>query len=145
MITITLILTLLSLKAFCPAEKIIYIEQSEVIQPCDVMLYAFQKVESNFNTTVVNWLGYTGILQIGQEMTDEANRICEVRGNPQRFTFPESALDSLESVQIWYIVQGFWNPTYDLKRAAKIWNPLASERYYNKIKNVMSFETIINP
>lgn len=121
-----------------PPANSVMIFESEVIMPYDPMLYAFQKVESNFNVSVVNWLGYTGILQIGQEMTDEANRICKLTGNPKRFTFPESALDSLQSVQIWYIVQSHWNPTYELKRACKIWNPLASERYYNKILESMN-------
>lgn len=114
-----------------------YIVRQEPINVFDPMLYAFQGVESSFDVDVVNHLGYTGILQEGQEMINEANRICELTGNPLRFTFPGSALDSLQSVQIWYIVQGFHNPKYELMRAAKIWNPLASEKYLNKIKKVL--------
>ena len=127
-----IIIILFSLKAFAPSENVIYIQVGESIRPHDKMLYAFQKTESNFNETVINWLGYGGMLQIGQEMTDEANRICEITGNPKRFVL-DDRLDSLKSTQIFFIVQDYWNPSYDLKRACMLWNPLASVNYYNKI------------
>ena len=114
--------------------------------PCyrfDPMLDAFKFIESNFRTDIVNRLGYTGILQLGQEMIDEANRICELTGNPRRFTFPKSALDPIEAVQIWYIVQDYWNPKYDLKKACKIWNPLASKKYYEKIHKRMEIKKLL--
>ena len=131
-----IIITLFSLQAFCPNEKAIYIDQPEAIKPHNKMLYSFQKVESNFNETVINWLGYGGMLQIGQEMTNEANRICKITGNPKRFVLNDR-LDSLRSTQIFFIVQDYWNPSYDLKQACFIWNPLASVNYYNKVKNQM--------
>ena len=117
-----------------PPAGMIDIVIPKAIKVYDPILNAFMEVESNFRTGVINNLGYTGILQIGQEMTDEANRINELSGNPLRFKFPECALDSLQSVQIWYIVQDWHNPTYNLRRAAYIWNPLASVKYYLKIK-----------
>ena len=132
-----IIITLLTLKAFCPSDEAIRIIKTEPIRPHNKMLYSFQKIESNFNETVVNWLGYTGMLQIGQEMTDEANRLCKLSGNPKRFTFPKCALDSLQSTQIFFIVQDYHNPSYDLRRACFIWNPLASVNYYNKINKVL--------
>jgi len=137
MITLTLIICFFCASLSAPPYPVVYIERAKVIQVFDPMLYAFQKVESNFRTNVVNHLGYTGILQEGPEMIAEANRICVITGNPQRFSFPESALDSLQSVHIWYIVQGYWNPQYTLKQACHTWNPLASINYYNKIKNTL--------
>ena len=90
------------------------------------MLHSFIKVESNFNDTVINSLGYGGCLQIGQEMVDEVNRICKKEGNPSRYVLKDR-LNRGKSIEMWYIVQNYWNPLYDLKRAAKIWNPLASK------------------
>lgn len=131
------------LSLFCailsaPSFKGAVILQPEEIRVFDPMLKAFMMIESSFRTDVVNSLGYTGILQEGPEMIAEANRICLIRGIPERFTFPESALDSLQSVKIWYIVQTYWNPGYELKRACKIWNPLASKNYYAKIKKQLN-------
>jgi hypothetical protein len=134
--SIILILSLFSACLTAPPYVCGYIFQSEGIKVFDPILYAFQKVESNFDTDVVNSLGYTGILQEGQEMINEANRINEITGNPKRFTFPESALDSLESVQVWYVVQRWHNPKYQIKRACHVWNPLASKKYYDKIVRV---------
>lgn len=131
---LTILILAITIPALAPTDQVFYIKQAETIKVFDPMLHAFQKVESNFNTDVVNRLGYTGILQEGPEMIAEANRICEITGNPARFTFPGSALDSLQAVQIWYVVQQYRNPSYSLKIACKIWNPLAGKKYYHKIR-----------
>lgn len=123
----------ISIGLFAPDQKKLIIELNDPIIPFDKMLWSFMKVESNFDTDTVNRLGYGGILQIGQEMIDEANRLNVKDDNPVRYTLNDR-LDSLKSVQIWYTVQNYWNPTYSLKRAAKVWNPLASNKYYNKLK-----------
>ena len=110
------------------------IVQSEPISPHQPLAIAFQYVESSFRTDIINKLGYTGIMQEGQEMINEANRICELTGNPKRFTFPEAALDSLQSTQVWYIVMDFHNGNYQLNRAANIWNPLGTYEYTRRLK-----------
>jgi hypothetical protein len=128
-------LLIFSVPAFAPGSGEAVIFRDEAIY-FDRMLYSFQAVESNFDTKVINSLGYGGILQIGQEMINEANRICKLTGNPAEFTLIDR-LDSTKSVQIWYIVQNYWNPSYDLMRACKVWNPLASKEYYQKIKQLI--------
>lgn len=128
-----LILSFFSLTLKAPDNQGLIIIRSEPVKVFDPMLYAFQKVESNFDTDTINRLGYGGILQIGQEMIDEANRICRIEGINQSFTLTDR-LDSTKSVQVWYIVQNYWNPYYTLRKACHVWNPLASVRYYQKIK-----------
>lgn len=98
----------------------------------DPILFAFIHVESNNRHDVVNHLGYTGILQIGQEMIDEVNRIQK----DQVFTISD-ALDSTKSVRVWYCIQSYKNPSYDLKTACRVWNPTASEKYYEKIQKII--------
>jgi hypothetical protein len=120
-----------------PANKELIIFEAEQIKPFERMLIAFEFVESNFNTEVINSLGYGGILQIGQEMIDEVNRICKITNNPSRFVLSDR-LNKEKSEEIWYIVQEYWNPHFDIKKACKIWNPLASEKYYLKIKKAIS-------
>lgn len=134
---LTILFTILSLRLTAPPDTRLVITEGEAVKVYDPMLNAFMFVESSFDTDTVNKLGYTGILQIGQEMTDEANRINEMSGSPLRFNFPGCALDSLQSVQIWYTVQSYWNKSYSVKRACKVWNPEASNKYYAKIKAVL--------
>lgn len=135
--TLILILLLICNSLTAPPSNLVQFEKPKPIYKKDPMLFAFMHVESNFRTNIVNSLGYTGILQIGQEMINEANRINVLTGNPIRFKFPESALDSLQSVHVWYTVQKYWNPKYSLIKAAKIWNPLASEMYLTRIKKLI--------
>lgn len=118
---------------YAPVQKAFYIEQGDVINPYVSMLLAFEYVESNFDCDTINRLGYGGILQIGQQMVDEVNRINGITGNKARFTLSDR-LDSTKSVQMWYIVMDYHNASYDLKKATKIWNPKASTKYYDKIK-----------
>jgi len=117
-----------------PPHQELPIVQSEPISPHQPLAMAFQYVESSFRTDVINELGYTGIMQEGQEMILEANRICEITGNPKRFTFPESALDSLQATQIWFIVMDFHNGSYQLDKAADIWNHLGTPEYIRRLK-----------
>jgi len=136
---IMIILFLTLFQSICaPPLRELVICQSEEIKVFDPILYAFQSVESSFRPDVINHLGYAGILQEGPEMIAEANRICKLRGRPERFTYPESALDPSQAVKIWYIVQGYWNQSYEVKRACKIWNPKASGKYYAKIQAVLN-------
>jgi len=134
MITLTLIFSFIFRVAICPPHQEFPLVQSESIQPHQPLAMAFQYVESSFRTDIINKLGYTGIMQEGQEMINEANRICELTGNPKRFTFPEAALDSLQSTQVWYIVMDFHNGNYQLNRAANIWNPLGTYEYTRRLK-----------
>ena len=137
-----LLLLFIPLKLLAPAEREITIPKVEGINPYTGMLNAFQFVESSFDTDTINSLGYGGILQIGQEMIDEANRICKLTKNPARFVLIDR-VDSTKSVQIWYIVNDYWNPSYDLKIACKVWNPLASNNYYKKIVKYLESQKVL--
>jgi hypothetical protein len=131
-----ILLFLLSEHAKAPDQSVLYIQEADKIKVFDPILYAFMKVESNFQTDVVNSLGYTGILQIGSEMVSECNRICKLTGNPARFTLSDR-VDSIKSIEIWYIIQDYYNRAYNIERACELWNPKAGEWYYNKILSVL--------
>jgi hypothetical protein len=135
MTLLTLFLTI-SLRCIAPVYPVLYIPVAEKIYKSDPMLYAFMYVESNFDKDTVNSCNAGGILQIRPEMIEEANRILKLRKVALKYVL-DDRLDSAKSVQIWYIVQGYWNRSYNLKRAAKIWNPLANKYYYLRINKVM--------
>ena len=135
MITI-IIFIFLFLPLHAPEYHYLYFQESEGIRVFDKMLYAFEKVESDFNCDTVNSCNAGGILQITPKMIAECNRITKLLKIPFRCVLSDR-LDSLKSVQIWYIVQNYWNLGYDLKRACKIWNPKGDKRYYIRIlKNI---------
>lgn len=119
-----------SMKA--PTNTVLILTEGVRVQ-FDDMLNSFMWVESNYDTDTVNSLGYGGILQIGSEMIAECNRILKLKGSPLKYVLSDR-LNSTKSVEMWYLIQGYWNPDYDLVKAAKIWNPLASKEYLKRIK-----------
>ena len=113
-----------SLPAEAPVYKTYYIAISK---PCyiyniqDPMLRAFIQVESGFNPEAVNPIsGARGILQYLPIMIEEVNKICVKKNIPKKFTW-EDAWDPYLSIDIWYIVQNYHNPEYDIQKACRIW------------------------
>ena len=134
--TALLILITISLVLKAPEQRCLYIQRSEGIHVFDKMLYAFEKVESDFDCDTVNSCNAGGILQIRPEMIEECNRITKLLKMPFLFVL-DDRLNKVKSEQIWRIVQNYHNPGYDLKRAAKIWNPKSNPEYLKRIKKAM--------
>ena len=132
---------MLFFRAYAPGGHYAYvIKPDKIYSHEDPKLYAFEAVESDFNPTIINYLGYGGILQEGQEMITEANIICQKLDIPYHFVLKDR-LNIKKAELIFYAVQYFYNPHYDLERACKIWNPEADERYYQRIyKNYLKFK-----
>jgi hypothetical protein len=133
--TLTILITILSLRLTAPTDSSLILVVGEGIH-YDPMLYSFMKVESNFDKDTVNSLGYGGILQIGSEMIAECNRILGLKRSPLKYVL-EDRLDSAKSVEVWYLIQNWHNKEYELKRACKIWNPLASKEYIKRLKKYL--------
>jgi hypothetical protein len=139
-VMLTILFLTLHLNLLAPEFRTLYLPVPEriwYIDNFDKMLYAFMKVESNFDCDTVNYCNAGGILQLRPEMIEECNRILKLLKQPPKYVLNDR-LDSIKSVQIWYIVQRYWNPKYELKRACKIWNPLANEIYYLRIKSTIN-------
>lgn len=130
-IFLILVFLIICQKLRAPNEIHYYIAETKSIV-FDPLLKAFMMVESNFRTDTINRLGYGGILQIGSQMIEDVNRICKKQGNIKSFTLTDR-LDSTKSVEIWYIIQNYYNRSYSFKIACKVWNPTASMKYYQKI------------
>lgn len=125
----------MSMKLMAPTAKSLIVEMPEKIN-FDPILRAFMKVESNFRPDVINSLGYYGILQIGPEMINDANRICKLKGKMPSVSYTICP-DSTKSVQIWYIIQNHYNAGNDLLRACRIWNSKGGKKYYQLIKSAL--------
>lgn len=62
-----------------------------------------------------------GILQITEDGVREANRICKLLNIKKHFSMNDR-WDPHKSIEMWYIIQGYRNPKYDLTIASRIWN-----------------------
>jgi hypothetical protein len=98
------------------------------------LLNAIIQVESKGNPNVINWKeNALGLLQIRPVMLNEVNRILKEQGKNERYTHRD-CLDSTKSIQMYWIVQNYWNPANELKRGAIVWNGKSKRNlYYAKI------------
>ena len=116
---------ILSTSAEAPPTYIEYTEPEPIIEYpfgiSDTMLLSFIRLESNFNEQAVNPVtGARGILQILPVMINEANRLQSLLGNPIQYTW-DDAWSVEKSIEIWYLVQNYHNPDYNIQEACKIW------------------------
>lgn len=87
----------------------------------DPIARAVASYESNMDPYAVNpHSGASGLMQITPVMIKEVNNICMKLDLPNRYTWKD-AFDPDKSVEIWYIVQNYHNPDYDLARACQLW------------------------
>ena len=124
---ITLIFSFVFLNCIAPISHptpVFYIEVSEpliIFNMKDPLLRAVAWYESRYNERAVNkHSGARGLLQIIPVMIKEVNKICKKTGNPARYTWND-AWDPQKSIEIWWIVQNYHNPEYDIAKAVKIW------------------------
>jgi hypothetical protein len=71
----------------------------------------------------------TGWLQITPILVKEVNRLQSDR----RYTMND-ALNRKRSIEMYNIIQGYYNPEKDLHLALKIWNPKAPLSYHKKVQ-----------
>ena len=106
--------------------KPIYILEQKALHPWgvdDPILEAFIWFESRWEPDAKNKVtGARGILQILPSMIDEVNRILlkEYKIKWLKYTWKD-AWDPEKSIEIWYLVQTYHNPDYDVQRACQIW------------------------
>lgn len=99
------------------------------------LITAIGHVESQGNTRLVSDCGkFIGYLQISKIVVDDCNRI--IGKNKYRY---EHRFDKKRSVEMFYIIQSYYNPDFDIEKAIRIWNGgpnysmKKTQRYYNKV------------
>jgi len=112
----------------------------------DPILRAFVGFESFYNQYVVNPIsGARGILQFLPVMINEVNRILlECDFNYSLYSW-EDAFDVQKSIDMWYIVQRYHNPDYNIQKACQIWFGIGVQydgmtwvSYYKRIQKRLS-------
>lgn len=85
-------------------------------------------VESKGNKNAVGNNNDVGVLQIRQTIVDDCNRIVGY----DKYSMNDRT-DSLKSVEMFNVIQNYYNPKKDPHYALKIWNPRSSFNYHFKI------------
>lgn len=95
----------------------------------DLWTLALIEVESNGNDYAVGKTNDWGCLQITPVLVSEVNRIQSAR----KFTMNDTK-DRVKSIEMYNIIQAYYNPKHDLHLALKIWNPRAPVSYHKKVE-----------
>ena len=99
----------------------------------DIFLQALVMVESEGNPNAVGKTNDVGILQITPIYVREVNRILR----EERYTL-EDRRDPDKSVEMFTVMQNYWNPDHDIELAIHLHNPGAGDWYRDRIINRMN-------
>lgn len=83
-----------------------------------------------------------GVLQLHKIMVDDANRISKMKGYDKKYTYNDRFSEE-KSIEIFNIVQNYYNKSLDHTKALEIWNSGHPDSYkeeifkkYNELKLV---------
>jgi hypothetical protein len=100
----------------------------------ETLLRAIIQVESGGNPDIINFKEQAiGLLQIRDVMLKEVNRIVGY----EKYS-PKDCLDSLKSIQMYWLVQDCHNPSGDYYTGARLWNGKSRRNlYWKKVKRLI--------
>lgn len=106
------------------------------------LITAIGTVESKLNDKAVNGV-HAGFLQIAKVTVAECNRINKIKKVSKRYTL-QDRFNRQKSIEMFHVIQGFYNPKGDLHYAILLWNEGSSAMdkakrktsYYNKVMKV---------
>ena len=106
------------------------------------LITAIGTVESKLNDKAVSGV-HAGFLQISKLTVAECNRINKIKGVSKRYTLNDR-FNRQKSIEIFYVIQGYYNPKGDLHYAILLWNEGCSAMdkakrktsYYKKVMKV---------
>lgn len=90
--------------------------------PLEKLMNAIIYIESRGNPKAHNKKGdCVGILQITKICVRECNRVLQKQGSKKRYTYADR-WDKDKSIEMFYLLQDYYNPTHDINKAIRIWN-----------------------
>ena len=109
--------------------KIYYFEKIKT--NWDYLIEALINVESNGNDTIVNKYNYGGCLQIGKSYLKDVNRISSYQKG--KIYYLNDRLNRAKSLEMFGIMQEYYNPKKNIPKAIRLHNPTAGKNYLNKV------------
>ena len=126
-----IIITLFSLKAFCPSDPAIRIVKTEAIRPFKPLIFAIGSVECSFDTLAYNPLEQaTGYFQIRPIRIEDYNK-----RTGSNYTLNDM-FDYYKAEKVFLYYASRIGP-YDMERIIRNWNGKWSltDDYYKKVKS----------
>lgn len=110
------------------------------------LINAIGMVESKMNDNARSGV-HAGFLQISKITVNECNRINKIRKNPTRYTYNDR-FNHQKSIEMFYIIQTFYNRSGDFDYAILLWNegnsamkkPKRKTKYYLKVMKELKKE-----
>lgn len=117
-----------------PKEEIIItqVQEKQPLNEWELMQLAIIQTESSFDSLAVGKRGDWGIIQITPIYVKEVNRIL----GEERFIH-EDAFNPQKSLEMFSIMQSYYNPLNDIDLAIANHNPRATLAYSNRVKSNM--------
>ena len=100
----------------------------ENLSDWELFTLALIDVESNGDSLAVGHTNDLGILQLTPIYVEDVNRIC----GEERYTL-ENRKSKAKSLEMFEIMQEYYNPTKDIAKGIKLHNPNAGEWYAERI------------
>lgn len=104
------LVALLTCSTFCMAQE----------QDLNRLITAIATIERNLNEKAVSGK-HVGYLQISPILVKECNNILKEKKSQLRYTLNDRYSKS-KSIEMFYLIQDKFNPTYNIERAICIWN-----------------------
>lgn len=130
---ITLVLLALYGFSYDPPPTIVHVcVETKIIETIDTtaLINAFIWVESRGNDSIIGTKNDVGCLQITPPYVKDANRIL----GKEKYNLNDR-YDRNKSIEMFMVVQGKYNPEFDLHLACKVQNPLAPISYHKMVED----------
>ena len=123
----TFLMALLTCSTFCMGKK----------PDLSRLITAIATVESKLNEKVVS-KDCVGYLQIRPIVVKECNNILKQQNSKKRYTMSDR-YNKKKSIEMFYMIQKKFNPTYNIEKALHIWNagPYSKRKPINYIRKVL--------
>ena len=114
-------------------------ESAKETNDWETLISAIMKVESSYDKNAYNKDGKcAGILQITPVLVAETNRISAAYKMGKKYTL-DDRFNIEKSVEMFNIIQDFYNKDHDIERAIRLWNGgpgygmKSTQRYYENV------------
>ena len=99
-----------------------------------VLIDAIINIESGGNDTISGSTNDLGCIQATPIYVEEANRICKLKGINKNYTL-EDRKSRKKSIEMFNILQSYYNKKRSIEKAARLHNPGAGQAYIDKVIN----------
>ena len=119
-----------------------YVKAQNTTVDYNRLITAIGTVESGLNDNARSGV-HAGFLQISKVCVTECNRINKLKNVSTRYTL-QDRFNHQKSIEIFWIIQNFYNPKLDIDYMVLLWNegnsamkkPKRKTRYYKKVMKV---------